>query len=138
MADDGTRTVELSDAKPWQDALDVTKLLTNSSADGTFTSNNYIGTTYNFKCYRRGVMCTLFVDFMKSSTATGSDFVKIGTIPSGYRPNTSYYNQPGIQAQNAHVTIRVTNGGNLDLYGNHTTTGRVRCTFTYPIAASEL
>lgn len=138
IADDGTRTVELSDAEPWQDALDITKLLTTSNADGTYTSNSYIGTTFTFKCYRRGLMCTILVDFNKSSTATGSDFVKIGTIPSGYRPNTSYYNQPGIQAQNAHVTIRVTNGGNLDLYGNHTTTGRVRCTFTYPIAASEL
>jgi hypothetical protein len=138
---------------PWKSTLGITDLQEDyaelaelleyltprTSEDGTFASNsNYIGTTYQFKCYRRGLMGTVFLDFNKSSTATGSDFVKIGTVPNGYRPINNFYNQVGIQSQNAHVTIGITNDGDVNFYANHATSGRCRCTFSYPLAKSQL
>lgn len=143
IANGGTGASTKSGAKAALDIDDlettVDILNTRSSNDGTWVANSsYIGTTFTFKCYRRGLVGIIALDFNKSSTATGSDFVKIGTLPTGFYPSTSFYTQIPIQAQNSHITIRITSGGNLDLYGNHTTTGRCRCTFSYPLLSSQL
>lgn len=142
IANGGTGATTKADAKTALDIDDLETtvgiLNTRSSDDGTWVANSsYIGTTFTFKCYRRGIVGIIALDFNKSSTATGSDFQKVGTLPTGFLPHTSFYEQIPIQAQNAHVTIRITSGGNLDLYGNHTTTGRCRCTFAYPLNPNQ-
>ena len=125
-------------AEAMQTALGIAPLLVRSVQSGTWSSTNYTGTTTTFSCRRIGLFATITLDFEKSSTQTGSGFQTIGTIPSGYYPVDMMYATVPIQASSASAVIRLSHAGTVSMYANHTTSGRIRCSITFPLHSDQL
>jgi hypothetical protein len=78
---------------------------------------------------------TLNVYATPTSTAGGTSFVTIGTIPSGYRPQVQVGQGLTLDASTYYdIQIRVTTGGNIQVYKNVTSTAGFRTNMTWIIA----
>ena len=121
--------------KTLENAIDI--LMNNDGSDeATFVSSTtYIlsGTARRFNVYRRGKLATYMLRFQKSGNSTGSEFVKIATIPEGYRPSASYYMNVPIQSSTVEVELRFDADGSVMMHAANTTSNWVNCTITLPI-----
>ena len=111
------------------DSEEVT--LTYSTGNVIFTQANF---NSGFHLYRSGKICTLHVYATPSNQAGGSTFVTVGTIPSGYRPKIDI--GQGVTLDSGTYTdnqIRITSGGNIQVYKNHTGTAGFRTNLTWII-----
>jgi hypothetical protein len=130
--------------KALEDAMDI---LVNNDGSSTMTflsSTTYIkSSNRTFSCYRRGKLVTYRIRFSKAaaqakSTSGTDDFVKIGTIPTGFRPLANSYVTIPIQTSTREVVLRLQSDGEVYMYSTSSEDGWVNGTITVPIAASNL
>ena len=110
----------------------------SESIELTYTTNSiFTEANFNsgFHCYRSGKVVTLNIYATPTSTAGGTSFVTIGTIPSGYRPQVQVGQGLTLDASTYYdIQIRVTTGGNIQVYKNVTSTAGFRTNMTWILA----
>lgn len=101
------------------------------ATNSIFTEANF---NSGFRCYRSGRVVTLNVYATPTSTAGGTSFVTVGTIPSGYRPQIQVGQGLTLDATTYYdIQIRVTTAGNIQVYKNVTSTAGFRTNMTWII-----
>lgn len=101
------------------------------STNSVFTEANF---NSGFHCYRSGRVVTLNVYATPTSTAGGTSFVTVGTIPSGYRPQIQVGQGLTLDSSTYYdIQIRITTAGNIQVYKNVTSTAGFRTNMTWII-----
>lgn len=121
VATDGTRSVSVTDATIWRNALGASSGVWTIAQGGTggtdsgwksLTNSTVFTGTITYR--KIGAFCFM-TGAIKLANNLTSDYVDLGTMPTGYRPNTnSVYGFGG--GQDDLGVLRITNGGAIRFF----------------------
>ena len=100
---------------------------TSEQFSGTVTyASNEVVSSINCTLRKQGETCVLDFSLTPTGTSGNSQWVTIGTITSGYYPqNAPVIITPVWSATYSYAALRVTTGGNFQIYKNSTSTASI-------------